>query len=45
MNPVDENGEAIGLEDTAQHINSFFAEIDPKLAEKHTLDWESQGVK
>ena len=43
INLVNETGGTIPLEDTASHINKFFAEIGPKLAEKHTGDFQFKG--
>ena len=38
-------GDAIGIDDTAENINTFFAEIGPKLAERHDLEWEFMGTQ
>ena len=45
INLTDENGVSINIEDTAGHINSFFAEVGPRLAENHQLPFEFKGVR
>ena len=38
-------GQSINIEDTAAHINTFFAKIGPKLAEKHQMPFQFMGER
>ena len=45
INLVNNFGNSTPLEETSAQINSFFAEIGPKLAEKHRQDFEFRGER
>ena len=45
INLVNDQGVPIPLDKTSSHINTFFAEIGPKLAEAHNIEYTFNGER